>query len=67
MDVADTRQHIQGCRAEHRHDAQVLGAVLDDDPPWASESASGGSMTIFAAGSLASGTTPAGPRMSLAD
>jgi hypothetical protein len=34
--------------------------------PWTSESASGGSMTIFAAGSLASGTTGAGPRISLA-
>src|SRR3989441_3791993 len=34
--------------------------------PWTSESASGGSMTILGAGSLASGTTGAGPRMSLA-
>src|SRR5207302_5759513 len=34
--------------------------------PWTSESASGGSTTIRAAGSLASGTTGAGPRMSLA-
>ena len=33
MDVADRRRYIQGCRAKHRHDAQVLGAVLDDDPP----------------------------------
>jgi len=31
MDVADTRRHRQGGRAEHLHDAQVLGAVLDDE------------------------------------
>ena len=67
MDVADTRRYIQGCRAEHLDDAQVLGAVLDDDPPMGKRVRQRGSMTIFAAGSLASGTTPAGPRMSLAD
>ncbi len=33
MDVADRRRYIQGCRAKHRHDAQVLDAVLDDDTP----------------------------------
>jgi hypothetical protein len=31
MDVPDARRYIEGVRAEHRHDVQVLGAILDDD------------------------------------
>ncbi len=32
MDVPDARRHSEGVRTEHRHDVQVLGAILDDDP-----------------------------------
>ena len=32
MDVPNPRRHIEGVRAEHRYDPQVLGAILDDDP-----------------------------------
>jgi hypothetical protein len=30
MDVSDAGRHIEGIRAEHRHDPQILGAMLDD-------------------------------------
>jgi hypothetical protein len=30
MNMADPRRHSERCRAEDRHDPQVLGAILDD-------------------------------------
>ena len=60
VDVSDARRHIEGVRAEHGHDSQVLRAVLDDDASLRKPLRKRG------AGSLASGTTGAGPRMSLA-
>ena len=31
MEVPDARRYVEGVRPEHRHDPQVLGAILDDD------------------------------------
>jgi hypothetical protein len=66
MNVTDTRRHIESCRTEHLHDPQVFGPVLYNDPPKGEGVRHRGSIMIFAGGSLASGTTPAGPRISLA-
>jgi pimeloyl-ACP methyl ester carboxylesterase len=31
MDVADTRRHVKGALAEHRHDTEVLRSILNKD------------------------------------
>src|SRR5271169_2588715 len=62
MNVPDARRHREGVRAEYRYDPQVLGAVLDDDPPMSERFRERWVDDDFRRGWSASGTTAAGPR-----
>jgi hypothetical protein len=67
VEVPDARRHIERVRAKHRHDPQILGAVLNKDQSRDNGSAKGGSTMIFAGGcGSAKGTTAAGPSISFA-
>jgi len=69
MKVSDARRDRQSIGAEHRRNVQVLCTIywIIATPREASGPASGGSITIFAGGSLpVSGITGAGRQMSVA-